>query len=87
MEEDVIATMIVSLGMVVIFILFAIIGFVIVSVNERKISNTYNEVQRDDISQEEIHAHDFTSVNQDDISQQEIHEHQPWNDEGPIKYN
>ncbi len=53
----------------------------------KMIKNKKNSINQDDITQEEIHAHDFTAVNQDDISQQEIHEHQPWNDEGPIKYN
>ena len=33
------------------------------------------DLQKDDISQEQIHAHDFIEVQKDDISQQEVHAH------------
>ena len=78
-------------GIVLMFIPFlSVLGFILLLVglimlNKSNDSNTI-ELNKEDITQDEIHAHDFKDVQKEDFTQDEIHAHDSWDNEGPIKY-
>ena len=66
-------------GIVLLFIpIINFIGFFMIIAGVLMLKSNENitmQLKKDDISQEEIHAHDFIDVQKDDVSQQQIHAH------------
>ena len=73
------ATKLIVWGFILMFTgFFSMIGFIFIIIGITMLKNNKNnttDFKKDDISQEEIHAHDFIEVQKDDISQEEVHAH------------